>query len=472
MTLWSSPLQHLVDGASVAGKGTELLDVTNPATGELLTNLPVGVAEDVDLAMAAAVAAAPGWQALGPAGRSEVVAAAATRLVEHADELARLQCLEMGQPWTVARPLVDAVIAGLPAALAAAETYAWETRLAGDDEWGTDLRRVPRGVGVLISPWNFPLPVALGGLAGLLAGGNTVVWKPSELSPLSALRFAELLDLPAGVLNVVLGDGRTGQALTSHPDNAITVFTGSVEAGRDVNRRCAERFAPTLLELGGKDPVVVDETVDPNAAAETVVHGALWNSGQVCTSMERVYLHRDIAEAVLDHVLELAGQKVVGDPLDEDTDLGPLASATQREQVHAHVQDAVRKGATLLLGGALPSGPGHFYPVTVLTGVEPGMLLHDVETFGPVISVTVVESFDEGLQRAAASDYALCATVLTADPARAARGREIPAALCWVNAWQGGAPGMVYEPARQSGLGAVGTLDTFTRPTTLHRAPA
>jgi succinate-semialdehyde dehydrogenase/glutarate-semialdehyde dehydrogenase len=281
-----------------------------------------------------------------------------------------------------------------------------------------------------------------------------------------------LLALPAGVLNVVLGDAATGQALTSHRDNAITVFTGSVEAGRDVNRRCAERFTPALLELGGKDPVVVDRDVDPATAAETIAHGALWNSGQVCTSMERVYVHAAVADEDIAALVQAASAAVVGDPLDPATQLGPLASHGQREQVHAHVRDAVRKGAALLLGGEIPDGVGYFYPPTVLTGVTEGMLLHDVETFGPVISVTVVESFDEGLRRAARSDYALCATLLTNDPGNARRGREVPAALCWVNAWQGGAPGMVYEPARVSGLGAVGTLDTFTRPTVLHRAPA
>ena len=469
MTLWS-PLQHLIDGSLTAGKSSGFRPVINPATGEALTEMPIGTADDVDLAMSAAVGACPEWVALGPDGRASLVAEAVTRAVPHADELARLQCLEMGQPWTVARPLVDAVLAGLPAAMEAARSYSWETRLSGDDEWGTDQRRVPRGVGVLLSPWNFPLPVALGGLAGLLAGGNTVVWKPSELSPLSALRFAELLDLPAGVLNVVLGDPSTGQALTSHPDNAITVFTGSVEAGRDVNRRCAERFVPTLLELGGKDPVVVDRDVDPEVAAQRVLHGALWNSGQVCTSMERVYVHAGVAGRFLEALVRGAGEAVVGDPLDPATQLGPLASQQQREQVHAHVQDAVAQGATVLLGGEVPSGPGFFYPPTVLTGAAEGMRVHDVETFGPVISVSVVESFAEGLRRAARSDYGLCATLLTNDPDHARRGRDVPAAICWVNDWQGGAPGMVYEPARSSGLGAVGTLDTFTRPTVLHRA--
>jgi succinate-semialdehyde dehydrogenase/glutarate-semialdehyde dehydrogenase len=472
MTLWKVRLEHYVCGAHLAGKGAESLALRSPATGEVLAEMPVATATEVEQAMAAAASAAPGWAALGPAGRAVQVQQGVERAVPYADELARLQCLEMGQPWAVARPLVDAVLAGLPAAMSGALGYAWESRLAGDDDWGTVQRRVPRGVGVLITPWNFPLPVAMGGLAGLLAGGNTVVWKPSELSPLSALRLAELLDLPAGVLNVVLGDGTTGQALTSHPANSITVFTGSVEAGRDVNRRCAERFAPTLLELGGKDPVVVDETVDPDTAAATIVHGALWNSGQVCTSMERVYLHRDVADTVIDRLLDLAAARSVGDPLDPTTDLGPLVSQQQRATVHQHVQDAVDQGATLLLGGVLPEGAGSFYPVTVLTGIREGMLLHDVETFGPVVAITVVDSFDEGIARAARSDYALCATVLTTDPARAARAAEIPAALCWVNEWQGGAAGMVYEPARTSGVGAVGTLDTFTRPTVLHKGRA
>jgi acyl-CoA reductase-like NAD-dependent aldehyde dehydrogenase len=469
MTLWTEAPTHLLHGEPWTGKSSELLDVVEPATEEVIAGIPVAGAEDVDRAVEDAAGAQPGWAALGADGRAEVVAAAVASATPAADELAELQCREMGQPWSIARPLVDAVLGGLSAAMEAARAYPFATRLVGDDKAGTDVLRLPRGVGGLITPWNFPLPVAMGGLAGLLAGGNTVVWKPSELSPLSAVRLAELLDLPAGVLNVVLGDGRTGAHLAAHPRIAMVVFTGSVEAGRSVARACAERFVPALLELGGKDPVVVDDDVDIAWAAGVVAYGGLWNSGQVCTSMERVYVHRSVADDFVDALVTAAQSKVVGVPMDPATELGPLVSAHQRQAVVQHVDDAVARGAQVLTGGSQPAERGFYFPPTVLLGVGEGMLAHDVETFGPTIGVQVVDSFADGLSRAARSDYGLCATLLTNRPEHALRGSEIPAAMCWVNEWQGGAPGAVYEPARLSGLGAVGTLDTFTRPMTLHR---
>ena len=440
--------------------------VIDPTTTEVLADLPVAGADDV--AGAVDKASASDWSRLSPADRAEAVSAGVQRALVAGDELARLQGLEMGQPWSIARPLVDALLTELADTMTAAVDYPFVTSLAPT----TEVRRLPRGPAALISPWNFPLPVALGGLMLLLAGGNPVVWKPSEVSPLSALRLVELLDLPAGALTVVTGEADTGRLLCDHPDIAIGHFTGSVSAGREVARRFADRFRPVVMELGGKDPVVVDADVDPLWAAEVVAHGAFWNSGQVCTSMERIYVHEAIAAPFVDALASKAEQYAVGAPLEPGTELGPLATPAQRRHVLDHLADAEAKGVRVVARGTAPELPGWFLPPVVVTGLAPGMRLHDEETFGPVAAVRTVSSFDEGIALAKASPYGLGATLLTNDDDHAARATELPAAVCWVNEWQGGASGAVYEPTGISGIGAVVTLDTMTRPMMIHHAPA
>ena len=446
------------------------LPVISPLTGEVIADVPVTPSEEVLARINGVTDAAAAWRELGPEGRAAQVTAAVERALPHVDELATLQSQEMGQPWTIARETTEQGLLGLSAAMTEATSYQF-TRTLQESPALTEVLRVPRGAAALITPWNFPLPVALGGLSTLLAGGNTVVWKPAESSPLSAQRLVELLALPDGVLSLVLGGADTGRLLTQHPDIAVGSFTGSVEVGREVAQAFASRFCPVLLELGGKDPVVVDSDVDPVWAAEVVAHGAMWNSGQVCTSMERVYVHRDVAEPFLAHLGSTAKGLSVGDPLEASTDLGPLASREQRDRVHAQVQDAVSSGAQILTGGQIPPGPGWFYPPTVVIGANRGTDLHEVETFGPVVSVCVVDSFEDGVREAASSDYALGATVLTGNDAHAALAATIPSALVWVNEWRGGAAGMVCEPARVSGQGVLGTLDGVTRPVMVHRAP-
>jgi acyl-CoA reductase-like NAD-dependent aldehyde dehydrogenase len=464
-------LRNLIAGEWVEPTGTGIIDVVDPATEAVVGHVPQSSARDVSDAVTAARAAGRSWDQLGAHGRAKVLIAGAQAALAQVGELARLQCAEMGQPWAVARPLTEQAILGIQAAAEAATSYPFVTALDSPGDARTSVVRVPRGVGALITPWNFPLPVALDGLVTLLAGGNTVVWKPSERSPLSAVRVAELLDLPPGVLNVVVGNGAAGQALSSHHEVDIVVFTGSLSAGRDVARRCAERFCPVLLELGGKDPVVIDADVDPRWAAEVVAHGAFWNSGQVCTSMERIYVHQEIAAEFVQALKDVAAGLVVGSPLDPTTQIGPLAGNGDRRRVEEHLADAVAGGACIEYGGHRLPGAGYFFAPTVVTGLAKGMLLHDEETFGPVAGVAVVESFHEGLIRAGDSAYGLCATLLTGNPEHAECGRQLPAAVCWTNEWQGGAVGATYEPTGLSGQGTAGTLDTVTRAMTLHRGP-
>jgi succinate-semialdehyde dehydrogenase/glutarate-semialdehyde dehydrogenase len=466
-------LNH-IGGSWEASAVDEVADLVDPATGDVVAQWPVGCDADVDRAVAAAARAQPAWAALALEDRLAHLERVASAVAAHAEELAELQCQEMGKPVALGRTFIDSGVAVLRGALAEARTYRFDATTAHDDGSVTRVLRHPVGVTAVITPWNFPILNVLIAIGPLLAAGNTVVLKPSERSPLSATRLLEQLDLPAGVLNLVHGDGRAGGPLSGHPDVGLVHFTGSVAAGREVGASAGRSLHRAVLELGGKDPVVVDTDVDPVATAAAVAFGAFVNSGQICTSMERIYVHRDIAREFLAALCEATAGYTAGDGHDEATVLGPLVDRRQRDTVHRHVADALARGATLLAGGVVPDGPGSFYPATVLTDVDESMAVMSEETFGPVAPVQVVSSFREGLERAGRSSFGLAATVYTRDPEHvSAASTAIPAGVLWVNQWQGGGPGRTYEPARDSGMGATGAhaaYDAATRPATVHVA--
>ncbi|WP_339153657.1 aldehyde dehydrogenase family protein [Actinomadura luteofluorescens] len=466
-------LRNLVGGAWNPSADPSLLDLVDPATEETVACLPGGSPHDVDRAVAAAAKAQPGWRALGVAERVRRIGAYADDVGAHADELARLQCQEMGQPVELGRSFVEAGAAALRNDAEAALDYAFATSVAHDGG-ATEIVRHPLGVAAVITPWNFPVATLLSIIGPLLAAGNTVVVKPSERSPLSAARLCELLSLPDGVVNLVLGDARAGAPLAEHPGIGLVHFTGSVPAGRAVGAGAGRRLHRAILELGGKDPVIIDSDADPIGAAAAVAHGAFVNSGQICTSMERVYVHRAIADRFVDALVDAARGYTYGDGRDASTVLGPLVDRRQRDLVHGHVLDAAAKGARIRIGGEVPAGPGFFYPATVLTGVDDSMAVMTEETFGPVAPVRVVDSFKEGVELASRSRFGLAATVYTGNPDHVTAARTIPAGLLWVNEWQGGGPGRLFEPARDSGMGAWGAqaaYDAATRPAAIHTAP-
>jgi succinate-semialdehyde dehydrogenase/glutarate-semialdehyde dehydrogenase len=441
------------------------LNVHDPSSGEYVGCAALHGTDAVDDAVASARRTAPEWERLGPDGRHAIVAAAVRRAMECVGTLAELQAREIGQPVALALPLAAASIQGLTATTESALDYPFTT------EFGTTkvLRRA-RGVAALVTPWNFPLPTALGGLGPLLAGGNTVVWKPSDLCPLSALAVADALALPPGVLSVVTGDETTGRSLATHADVALTVFTGSVPAGREVGAASGERLRPTLMELGGKDPVIVDRDVDTAHAARTVAFGAFWNTGQVCTSMERIYVHEAVANEFVDAFLAEVALLRMGSPLDSTTQLGPLAGPRQAAAVRSLLHDAVARGARVLTPESRPPEGDCWMAPTVLTDVTPGMRLSREEIFGPIAPIEIVTDVDDAILRAQQGRFGLGATILSNNPATISRAPELPAGVVWVNEWQGGSPGLTYEPVRDSGMGTVGTLDSVTRPMVVHLA--
>ena len=450
-----------------------LLDVTDPATGEAVASLPLS---DPGELVAAARGAAPGW-ARTPAGqRAALVKAGARRLRASVEELATLQTREGGKPLADSR-------GGVEAGIAAVEQYAElgplhrGRSLQGAWEAADWMTRVSRGVAVLCLPWNDPVAIACAQIAANLVVGNTVVCKPSERTPLATAEVVRLLaeDLPPGVLQMAVGDGSLGAALVESPDVDVVVHVGSVGTGRSVAAACAARGAKAVLELGGKDALVVDAGVDPAWAAEQAAVGCFANAGQICTSVERVYVHRDVADAFVDELVARAKGLRLGHGLEPGTDMGPLIDDAQRAVVDRHVRQAVEAGAELRCGGAPVEGPGSFYPPTVVTGVVPGMDLVEEETFGPVAAVQVVDSFDEALALADGTAYGLSAVVLTPDLTHAQRAtRELAVGTVKVNAAFGGAPGGAASPHGASGEGlgyGPELLDELTRVRVVHLEP-
>ena len=468
--------QHLLDGSWSTG-GTGTFDVRDPATDELVGTVPVAGPEQVAAALAGAAKAKDGWARTSPAERGAWLAAAAARVRDAADELAELTTREMGKPLGDAK---GGVLAGAGTLAQYAELGPLHRGRALQGAWGaTDLMVAqPRGVVAAIVPWNDPVAVACGLLGAALVTGNVVVLKPSERSPHVAVRLAEILaeDLPAGVLSVVCGDGSTGALLAESDQVDVVAHVGSTQAGRSIAQATARTGAKALLENGGKDPLIVDAGVNPRWAAAQAALGAFANAGQICTSVERIYVHADVAEDFLAALVERAQSLQLGSGLEESTQLGPLVDTRLRDLVHAQVSDAVAGGARVLAGGTVPDGPGAFYPATVLTDCTDEMEVMREETFGPVAPVRVVASFDEALAAARDSSYGLAASVLTTDMEHAQRAwRELPVGTVKVNAVFGGAPGGSAQPRAASGSGfgyGPELMDEMTTVKVVHLSPA
>jgi len=433
-------------------RATHSLDVLDPATGEAVGRVPAGSPEAVDAAVRAARAAQPAWARTAPADRAAALKEAARRLRAHAEELAALQTREGG------KPLGDS-LGGVEAGIGAIEQYAElgplhrGRSLQGGWEAADLMVHEPRGVVALLVPWNDPIAIACGQIAAALVTGNAVVYKPSEKTPLSGARLVELLDLGA-VLALLHGDARAGRPLAAHPGVDLVIHTGTVQTGREVMAACVDRVGKALVELGGKDAMIVDAGVDPEWAAGQAATGAFANAGQICTSVERIYVHRDVAEPFVAALTRRAEALTVGPGTDPGTDMGPLIDAAQRDWVHDQVEDACRNGAELRTGGRVPDGPGCFYPPTVLVGPSGDAPVIAQETFGPVAAIRVVDSFEDGLEEANRGEYGLAAVVLTPSHAHAQRAwRELEVGTVKVNAVFGGAPGGAAEPRRHSGQG-------------------
>ncbi|PCN47675.1 aldehyde dehydrogenase [Curtobacterium sp. 'Ferrero'] len=445
------------------------LVVTDPVDGSTASTVARATEEDVRNAVARARAAAPSWRRTAPAERGALLRAAAEHLREHAQELAALNTRETGK---VPGDALGGVEAGIGTLLQYAELGPVHRGEALRGQYGAGDWTVPhpRGVVLALTPWNDPVAVACGILGAAIVTGNTVVHKGSERCPATIARLNALLAevLPDGVLLGVDGDATTGELLLGQDGIDVYAHVGSTATGDRLSEVAARTRAHVVRENGGNDAVVVDGDVDPVWAAAQVALGAFANTGQICTSVERVYVHRAVADEFVDALVAEADRRTAS-PASE---FGPLVDDRMRQAVHAQVRDAVERGAVLRTGGVVPAGPGSAYPATVLTGCTDDMVVMTEETFGPVAPVRVVDSFEEGLRLAAADRYGLAATVLTDDTRHALlAAEELPVGTVKVNAVFGGAPGGSAEPRGASGSGfgyGPHLLDELTTTTVVH----
>ena len=446
----------------------------NPSTGELLAEISCATSEEVHDAVARARAAQPAWQALGLEERCRILAGIADGLAARADELADLATKEMGKLRSDAEREVAGFTAMVKAELAEVQE-ALEPQSFTTDSNVTELVRMPHGVVAAITPWNFPVGMPLQILGPALAAGNTVVFKPSEHVPLTGRVIAEIVQacVPEDVLVLVEGAGETGAALVA-ADIDMVGFVGSRETGKRIMESAAQGLKRLVLELGGKDPLVVFADADLDAAAEVAVRHSLRNTGQVCCAVERVYVEESAAAAFEEKVAALAADWQHGDGFDEASKMGPLVSEGQREKVVAQVDAAVADGARLVLGGSSPEGAGWYYPATVLADVSSEQRISHDETFGPVVSLSVFDgSEEEAVRLANDTPYGLGANVFTGDGERGARvAAQMHAGQVGINQYLGGAPGTPWVGARQSGFGFLGGLEghrQFTWPKSVSR---
>ncbi|KAA5830193.1 aldehyde dehydrogenase family protein [Saccharopolyspora hirsuta] len=419
--------QLLIGGSWVpAADGAELL-THDPATGELLGRCADAGAADVDRAVASAreAFADPGWREMPPAERARLLWRIADLIEGSADELARLETRDQGQPIGVAR--------GVSVSMAAEvfRYYAgWCTKLEGATSPVSVpnalhyTRREPVGVCALITPWNFPLMIAAWKLAPALACGNTAILKPAEQTPLSTVELARLCaeaGVPAGVVNCLTGGPDAGRALAEHPAVDKVSFTGSTEVGKKIVVAAAGNLKRVSLELGGKAPSIIARDADIDAAVAGNLQGALLNSGQVCAAYTRFYVDSKRVDEFATKIAEAAEGLRLGAGLDPDTELGPLVSAEHLDHVAGYVETGLAEGAQLVTGGSRGDGPGHFFHPTVFSGVTDAMTIAREEIFGPVLSVLPYDDPEELPARANDTEYGLAACVWTKDLATAHR---------------------------------------------------
>lgn len=437
-----------------------MLTINNPATGERVGAAPVLDAAAVHGLVARARAAQPEWAARPLAERARLLMRLRARLVERADEVADTSCAETGK-LPVEALLVDVLATAGVAAWCAQRADAVLGRRRIPTGWLVTKRayelREPYGVVGVIAPWNWPVLNAMRAVLPALVAGNTVVLKPSEAAPLSALLMRELADaagFPADVFLVATGDGTTGAALVGAGLDRLS-FTGGVETGRSIARAAAERLLPVSLELGGKDAMIVLPGADLERAASAAVAGSFYNAGQICTSLERIYVEHSVYDAFLEHVLgQTRALRVGGGP---DADVGSMTVTAQLEKVDAQVRDAVARGARVLAGGRRVPGPGRFYEPTVLVDVTDDMTVMREETFGPVLPIVKVRDAEDAIRRTNASRFGLGASIWGPRDVAESLVRRVRAGMLSVNDAMLGAlvPGLPFGGVGESGSGRV-----------------
>jgi aldehyde dehydrogenase (NAD+) len=443
----------------VASEGGGYFETIDPATEEPIAEIARGTAGDVDRAVRAADDAMRGpWRLMTPANRGALLFKLAELIANDRDELARLETIDVGKPLKDSPGDIDGVVATLRYNAGAADKIEGDSIPLGMEHVDFTVLE-PLGVTAHIVPWNFPLGMAMRSLAPALAAGCTAVLKPAEQSPLSALRMADLVveaGFPPGVINVVTGFGEeAGEALVRHSLVRGVTFTGSVETGRRILAAAANSIKPAILELGGKNPMIVFQDADLDRAVSDAVMGTFENCGQVCSSTGRYLLHPSIRDEFLERLREKAERLSVGPGIDNH-DLGPVVSRDQYDKVLAYIDSGQRDGARLVTGGRRPRHlqRGYFIEPTLFQGADPGSTIAREEIFGPVGVAIDFGSEEEAIAIANALDYGLVAGIYTRDIGRAfSLARKIEAGSVWINGWWLGGVQAPTGGVKQSGIG-------------------
>ena len=466
--------ENFINGHFLKNQTGDTFAVKNPATDEVIYHVEIADEFIQNAAIESAKQGFAAWSAMTPIERSRILLKAVAILRDRNDELAKVEVLDTGKPWQEAECVdveTGADVIEYFAGLAPAQVG--QQQMVGNDFYYT--RKEPLGICAGIGAWNYPLQIACWKSGPALAAGNAVIFKPSEETPLGAIKLAEIFieaGVPAGVFNVVQGAAEVGQWLTANPNIEKVSFTGEVGTGKKVMASAAGSLKDVTMELGGKSPLLVFDDADVSQAVSAAMLGNFYTQGEICTNCTRIYVHKNVYQQFLDELKTRTEQNIIaGDPMDPEVNLGALISKKHQELVLGYIDKGIQEGATLLTGGkALSpvSAPnGYFVEPTVFVDCKDDMTIVKEEIFGPVMSVLVFDDEDDVIQRANDTHLGLAAGVFTKDIQRAHRViHQLQAGICWINSYGNSPAEMPVGGYKQSGIGrenGIETLDHYTQ---------